>query len=141
MFYYWRATAKIPKYIMFPHWSTIIGVTKGPRRRAPQKCLEYFVIFCFGKRYPKQNTFVSLKSLILGLRKFFVPTKILGWYATVRRIMIRLPPTNDCDRRNHKILAVSERPHQGFTFEELQNVLSKICDIKPNTTRNPRRKI
>jgi len=50
------------------------GVALGePKRPCPPKCLENIVIFCFERRFSKQNSVIRLKSNISATPKFFVP--------------------------------------------------------------------
>jgi len=60
-------------------WGGVMGVAKGGGKGAmPPKWLEFIVIFCFERRYPKQNSAFCLKSNIL------VPPNFCAVYATGR---------------------------------------------------------
>jgi len=54
-----------------------IGVARHNPFR-PLKFLENIVIFCFEKRFSKQNSAIRIKSNILP-PNFFAPPKLLGW--------------------------------------------------------------
>jgi len=59
-----------------------IGVARGPKgAMALAKFLEYRVILCFERRYPKQNTVVNLKSKVFAPKVFGSP-KFWSGYAT-----------------------------------------------------------
>jgi len=63
------------------HWPS-----HGGQRAMPSKCLEYLVILCFERRYPKQNTVIPNKILAKNKKfcplKFFAQKKVWAGYAT-----------------------------------------------------------
>jgi len=48
-----------------------IGVARGAHGAYPTTFLAYIVILCFGRRYPKQNSVIRLKSNILAPATFW----------------------------------------------------------------------
>jgi len=55
----------------------VIGVERGAQGGHVPKFLEYLVILCFERRYPKRNTVASLKSKILVPRNFGLATSLV----------------------------------------------------------------
>jgi len=49
--------------------------------------LEYLVILCFERRYPKQNTVARLKASILSPKIVLSPQTILGWLQHWQRVI------------------------------------------------------
>ena len=59
--------------------SVIVIAREGQRGHAPPKFLENIVIWCFERRFYKQNGVIHLKSNILAAPTFLAPPKFLGW--------------------------------------------------------------
>jgi len=71
-----------------------IGVAGGGQRgHAPPKFLENIVIFCFERRFSKQNSVVRLKSNIFALPKF------LAW---LRHCSLAIAALNKLVHRNNR---------------------------------------
>ena len=64
--------------------SLCIAVARGGQwGHAPPKFLEHTVILCFERRFPKQNSFIRLKSNSVAPLKFFAPPQIFELATTL----------------------------------------------------------